>query len=67
MAETNAYFEELYCDDAEVSKIDDGITITVTGQSIDSNDPERPFSVDQIDLIITVEMDRVAGRNAFGE
>jgi hypothetical protein len=37
-----AFFEELYCDEAEVSDRDDGITITVTGQYNGSTNPAHP-------------------------
>jgi hypothetical protein len=67
MAETNAYYNELYCYEAEVADNSDGVTITVTGQYNGSNDPDRAFCGDQIDLKIVIKMDRVAGRTAFGD
>jgi hypothetical protein len=67
MAETNAYFDETYYEDAEILDADDRITIVVSGQYNGTSDHDRPFCGDQIDMTVTVELYRVAGRNAYGE
>ncbi len=67
MAETNAYFDETYPEDAEVKKHADGVTVIVTGQVNGASDPDRMFSGDQIDMTVTVEFPRIAGHTAYGE
>lgn len=67
MAETNATFDTEfgYYESAEVTEGDDTVTVEVEGQYNGSPDPERPFCGDQIDMKVTVELPRVAGRAAF--
>jgi hypothetical protein len=65
MAETNALFDETYYEEAEVDEGEDGILISVTGQCNGTTDQDKPFSGDQIDMSVTVEMSRAAGRNAY--
>ncbi|MBI4030873.1 MAG: hypothetical protein HY370_04295 [Proteobacteria bacterium] len=65
MAETNALFDETYYEEAIVDEDDDGILVSVTGQCNGTSDQDKPFSGDQIDLTVTVEMSRAAGRNAY--
>lgn len=67
MAETNAYFDEIYPEDAEVKKHANGMTVIVTGQVNGTSDPDRMFSGDQIDMSVTVEFPRIAGHTAYGE
>lgn len=67
MAETNAQFDEPYYEDAIVNDAGDAFIIDVTGTYYGSNDPDKPFSGDQIDMKITVTLPRVSGRTAFGE
>lgn len=67
MAETNAYFDETYPEDAEVAKHDDGLTVIVVGQVNGTSDPDRMFCGDQIDMSVNVEYPRVAGHAAYGE
>lgn len=67
MAETNAYFDETYYEDAEVLSGIDNLSVVATGQLNGANDPDRMFCGDQIDMTVTVELPRVAGRNAYAE
>ncbi|NGY05943.1 hypothetical protein [Solimonas terrae] len=66
MAETNAYFDEAYYESAEVQNVGDAVEIAVTGSYNGSNDEDRPFCGDQIDMIVTVNLPRVAGKAGFG-
>jgi hypothetical protein len=67
MAETNAYFDETLYEKAESTEDDGEIIISVTGQCNGTSDPDRPFSGDQIDMTVTVTMQRVAGKNAYAK
>jgi hypothetical protein len=67
MAETNAYFDETHYEEAEIREDDGELIISVTGQCNGSSDPEKPYSGDQIDMTVTVSMQRVAGRNAYAK
>jgi hypothetical protein len=68
MAETNASFmEPAYYEPADVTDDGDRFTVEVTGQIYGSADMERPFCGDQIDINVTIELPRVAGRVGFGE
>jgi hypothetical protein len=67
MAETNAYFDETHYEEAETTEDDGELIISVTGQCNGSSDPEKPYSGDQIDMTVTVSIQRVAGRNAYAK
>lgn len=67
MAETNAYFEEAYFEEVEIDHSDGGVSITATGKYYGSNDLDRPFSGDTIDMTATITLDRVAGQTCFQE
>lgn len=67
MAETNAQFDEPYYEIATLSDTDGDLVVDVAGTYYGSNDPERPFCGDQIDMTLTVALPRVAGRVGFGE
>ncbi|HZR37952.1 MAG TPA: hypothetical protein VFA75_21450 [Nevskia sp.] len=67
MAETNAYFDEAYYESAEVTDEAELVRLEITGQYNGDSDPERPFCGDKIDMIVTVELYRVAGRVGFSE
>jgi hypothetical protein len=67
MAETNAYFDEIYCDDANTTEEDGAVVVQIKGQFNGENDPDKPFSGDQIDLAIKITLPRVAGRIAFAD
>ncbi len=67
MAETNAEFG-LEFGQYEVTETDVGediVTVTIRGEYCGSADTERPFCGDQIDVMGTVELPRIAGRVAF--
>ncbi len=67
MTETNANFDTDFgsYESAELIEDDDSVRLEVEGQYHGSADPERPFCGDQIDLTVTVNFLRVAGRVAF--
>jgi hypothetical protein len=65
MAETNALFDEMHYEEAEIVEDNGELTITVSGECIGTSDPDKPFSGDSIDMTITIEMTRVAGRNLY--
>jgi hypothetical protein len=67
MAETNAYFDEAIYESAEIFDGSDGLRIEVEGQYNGSSDLDRPFCGDQIDMAVTVELTRVAGKVAYTE
>ncbi|WP_124088895.1 hypothetical protein [Pseudogemmobacter humi] len=67
MAETNAYFDEAYFEEVEVTRTNDGMIIEAAGQYYGSNDPDRVFAGDTIDMTATIKLDRVAGHTCFGE
>jgi hypothetical protein len=67
MAETNADFDDAVYESAEVIDCDDNLRIEVTGQFNGSQDPDRIFYGDQIDMKVTVELYRVAGQTGFSE
>lgn len=67
MAETNALFDETHYEEAEIHEEDGNIIISVTGQCHGTSDQDRPFNGDQIDMTVTVEMSRIAGRNAYSK
>lgn len=65
MAGTNAIFDEIYYGEAEVNEEKDRILITATGQLNGSIQDDRPFNGNQIDMTVTIELLRIAGRAAF--
>jgi hypothetical protein len=67
MAETNAYFEEAYFEEVEVTRTGDGMIIKAVGQYYGSNDRDRVFAGDTIDMAATITLDRVAGHTCFGK
>ncbi|MEQ8827453.1 MAG: hypothetical protein RIC82_06725, partial [Parvibaculum sp.] len=67
MAETNAYFDEAYFEEVEVTRTGDGMIIKAVGQYYGSNDPDRGFAGDTIDMAATITLDRVAGHTCFDQ
>ncbi|OJU34984.1 MAG: hypothetical protein BGN99_24775 [Alphaproteobacteria bacterium 65-37] len=65
MAETNAYFDELYVEQVTISEAPESVVATVSGHLNGENDPDKPFSGDSIAFTTTVTLERVAGRTAF--
>lgn len=65
MAETNAYFEEAEFDEVTMVRHDEGMVINVTGTYSGTNDEDRMFSGDKIDMAITVTLDLVAGQTCY--
>lgn len=67
MAETNAYFDEACYDSAEVTDVGDAVDLEITGTYSGSNDEDRPFCGDKIDMTVTVNLPRVAGKVGFAQ
>jgi len=65
MAETNAFFDEMYIDDATVISGDDEILIKATGTFSGTNHEDKGFCGDTIDMIIDVTLYRIAGKASF--
>jgi len=66
MTETNAIFDQgTWYEQAEITDNGDVLTVEVTGQADGTSDSERPFCGDQIDVKLTVDFVRVAGKVAF--
>lgn len=65
MAETNAYFDELYVEETSLSEAPESVVVTVSGNLNGENDPDKPFSGDSIAFTTTVTLPRIAGRSAF--
>lgn len=65
IAETNAIFDEIYYEEAQIREEDGELIISVTGQLNGTTDQDKMFSGDQIDMTVTVTMARFAGRNAY--
>ena len=65
MAETNAYFDDPYYEDAELVDAGEFFEIVVDGTYSGENDPDRMFCGDKIDMQVRVTLFRVAGRVAF--
>ena len=69
IAETNAYFDEPYYDQATVEDGVDSVKVVVTGTYNGEHNIENDsmYAGDTIDMTISVELMRVAGRVAFME
>jgi hypothetical protein len=69
MAETNAEFGLEFGEYEVIDTVEgeDAVTLNIQGEYCGSADPDRPFCGDQIDVIGTVELTRVAGHVAFAE
>lgn len=67
MAETNAYFEEAYFEEAVVSRNSEGMSIEATGTYSGSSDPDKMFAGDTIDMSAIITLDRVAGHTCYFE
>ncbi|MCG8053664.1 MAG: hypothetical protein JAZ15_20935 [Candidatus Thiodiazotropha endolucinida] len=65
MAETNAYFDEPYYEEATVHEDDEEVTVVAVGQYNGTNHEDKPFCGDCIDITVRVELYRIAGRTAF--
>ena len=65
MAETNAYFDEVYPEDIEVDVNDDGVTVEVVGSLNGETHEDKPYCGDSINFTSTITLGRVAGRTAF--
>jgi len=67
IASTNAIFDDIYYESAEVHDGPDELTVMVkglySGQTID----DKPYCGDQIDFTVVIELPRIAGKTAFFE
>ena len=67
MAETNAYFDDAYYDEAETSDDGDIVAVSISGVYSGENHEDRLFCGDQIDMKVEIELYRCAGRRAFSD
>jgi hypothetical protein len=67
MAETNAYFDDAYYDDAETSDDGDIVAVSISGVYSGESHPDRLFCGDQIDMKVEIELYRCAGRRGFAD
>jgi hypothetical protein len=65
IAATNAVFDEIEYESAEVTEAADEILICVRGLFSGQTIKERPYAGDEIDFTVKVELSRVAGKTAF--
>lgn len=65
MAETNAYFDELYIDEVVLNSEDDALIANVSGSLNGENDPDRTFLGNSIAFTTVMTFRRVAGRVAY--
>ncbi|MCG7879353.1 MAG: hypothetical protein N0C90_23915 [Candidatus Thiodiazotropha endolucinida] len=65
MAETNAYFDDPWYEEATVEEGTDEVTVIAVGQYNGTNHEDKPFCGDCIDMTVRVELYRIAGRAAF--
>lgn len=65
IAVTNAFFDELYVEDIEISRSAEGITAVATGSLNGESDPDRAFHGDKIAFTTHITVDLVAGRVGF--
>lgn len=64
---TNAFFDELYVEEVEISRSDDGLTAVVTGSLNGDSDPDRAFHGDKIAFETHIALDLVAGHVGFAK
>lgn len=62
---TNAFFDELYVEDVEISRNADGMTAVATGSLNGESDPDRAFHGDKIAFTTHITFELVAGRVGF--
>jgi hypothetical protein len=65
MAETNAYFDELYIEEVEIAPGKEALVANVTGQLNGENDADKPYVGDSINFTTVMTFQRVAGRTAY--
>jgi hypothetical protein len=64
---TNAYFDELYVEEVEISRSHDGLTAVASGSLNGESDPDRAFHGDKIAFETHIALDLVAGRTGFAK
>lgn len=62
---TNAFFDELYVEDVDISRSEDRLTAVATGSLNGDSDPDRAFHGDKIAFVTHIELNLVAGRIGF--
>ena len=67
MAETNAYFDDLYPEEAKIVRKEDSVIVEVTGVYGGRNHDDKMFCGDKLNIGISVEFPRIAGWTAFDE
>lgn len=65
MAETNACFDDAHYETATITEEAGALLVAIDGALYGSNDGERPFCGDQIDMRVTITLSRVAGKTGF--
>ena len=65
MAETNAYFEEIHLENAEIFDNEDHLEVIADGSYNGTSDQDKAFCGDKIDLRVKVKLFRIAGPRGF--
>lgn len=64
---TNAFFDELYVEEVEISRNADGLTAVATGSFNGESDPDRAFHGDKVAFTTHIVLNLVAGRIGFAK
>lgn len=65
IASTNAIFEDVYYESADIQDTEGSLLVSVQGLYSGETRDERPYAGDQIDFVVKVEFPRVSGRTGF--
>ncbi len=64
---TNAFFDELYVEQVEITRNADGLVAVVTGSLNGESDPDRAFHGDKVAFTTHIALDLVSGRTGFAK
>ncbi len=67
IASTNAIFDDIYYDSAELTESAHDVTAVVKGLYSGDLEDDKPFCGNEIDVVVTVKFERVAAKIAFLE
>ena len=67
MAETNAIFDEIHYEEGAVHEENGTLLFSFNGQCDGTTDQDKPFSGDQIDFRVSVELHQIAGKTAYSK